>query len=92
MPVPGRTLAEHAAEWFRAGGRTAERYPTENSGSTSAPWNGYRQAKRLVARNINRSCPGKTLVGVGRFELPASSSRTKRAAKLRHTPATAYVL
>ncbi len=26
------------------------------------------------------------LVGVGRFELPASSSRTKRAAKLRHTP------
>ena len=25
-------------------------------------------------------------VGVGRFELPASSSRTKRAAKLRHTP------
>jgi ornithine cyclodeaminase/alanine dehydrogenase-like protein (mu-crystallin family) len=23
---------------------------------------------------------------VGRFELPASSSRTKRAAKLRHTP------
>jgi hypothetical protein len=26
------------------------------------------------------------LVGVGRFELPASSSRTKRAAKLRYTP------
>jgi hypothetical protein len=25
-------------------------------------------------------------VGVGRFELPASSSRTKRAAKLRYTP------
>jgi hypothetical protein len=30
-----------------------------------------------------------TWVGVGRFELPASSSRTKRAAKLRHTPPTA---
>ena len=30
------------------------------------------------------------LVGVGRFELPASSSRTKRAAKLRYTPPTAY--
>jgi hypothetical protein len=29
---------------------------------------------------------GPELVGVGRFELPASSSRTKRAAKLRHTP------
>ena len=27
-----------------------------------------------------------TCVGVGRFELPASSSRTKRAAKLRYTP------
>ena len=30
--------------------------------------------------------PGFCWVGVGRFELPASSSRTKRAAKLRYTP------
>jgi hypothetical protein len=29
------------------------------------------------------------LVGVAGFEPAASSSRTKRAAKLRHTPATA---
>ena len=31
-----------------------------------------------------------TWVGVAGFEPAASSSRTKRAAKLRHTPATAY--
>src|ERR1700729_3901765 len=31
-------------------------------------------------------CMPSELVGVGRFELPASSSRTKRAAKLRYTP------
>ncbi len=30
-----------------------------------------------------------TLVGVAGFEPAASSSRTKRAAKLRHTPPTA---
>jgi Phage integrase family len=30
-------------------------------------------------------------VGVGRFELPASSSRTKRAAKLRYTPPVRYL-
>jgi hypothetical protein len=30
-----------------------------------------------------------TWVGVAGFEPAASSSRTKRAAKLRHTPATA---
>ena len=33
-----------------------------------------------------------TWVGVGRFELPASSSRTKRAAKLRYTPLTAQAV
>ena len=35
-------------------------------------------------------CQAGELVGVAGFEPAASSSRTKRAAKLRHTPATAY--
>jgi hypothetical protein len=38
-----------------------------------------------VSRFRDHQMPSE-LVGVGRFELPASSSRTKRAAKLRYTP------
>ncbi len=38
-----------------------------------------------VSRSGGDHMPSE-LVGVGRFELPASSSRTKRAAKLRYTP------
>jgi hypothetical protein len=46
----------------------------------------YTQQQKGHLHGMQMTCE---LVGVGRFELPASSSRTKRAAKLRHTPPTA---
>ena len=64
-------------------------------------WSGWREPSALVPRassripaiHSKRMAPTRTLwepfslVGVAGFEPTASSSRTKRATKLRHTPA-----
>jgi hypothetical protein len=44
----------------------------------------------LAGGGLMACCQAHELVGVAGFEPAASSSRTKRAAKLRHTPPTAY--
>jgi hypothetical protein len=50
----------------------------------------YRKQIRPIEKATREVCEWPlTLVGVAGFEPAASSSRTKRAAKLRYTPLTA---
>jgi hypothetical protein len=48
-----------------------------------------RRASMRARQTTIRALTLVNVVGVAGFEPAASSSRTKRAAKLRHTPATA---
>src|SRR3954453_18456267 len=57
-----------------------------------APKIRHRKLQRHHARVTEYRVTCDKRVGVGRFELPASPSRTKRAAKLRYTPARADLI
>ncbi len=43
-------------------------------------------ARDLVKSEMFRAIPREVVVGAGRFELPTSWSRTKRATRLRYAP------
>ena len=60
-------------------------YGGQHHEALAAALTGRGLAVRWVRLPEVRSAGG-SVVGLGRFELPASSSRTKRAAKLRHSP------
>jgi hypothetical protein len=54
--------------------------------SKNSPKQCLQNRSRPVLRDGDRPWPAGLLVGVTGFEPMASSSRTKRATKLRHTP------
>jgi hypothetical protein len=63
--------------------------PDERTTASKVRRNMTAAARGAWARHLRRSRVASDLVGVAGFEPAASSSRTKRAAKLRHTPLTA---
>ena len=75
---------EHADDRQRDRDATGQA-PEPHDQSAERALTGRGPAVRWVRLPEVRSAGG-SVVGLGRFELPASSSRTKRAAKLRHSP------
>src|SRR5215468_11997774 len=80
--VTGEPSALKDARWVRREAARKRPAPT--------PGTGPRRAAHPVTGSDEATCDGRkwpvTWVGVAGFEPAASSSRTKRAAKLRHTP------
>src|SRR4051795_3645686 len=61
----------------------SDREPVFSQISPKTPWETVKGQSLIRG---NRPWPAATLVGVAGFEPTTSSSRTKRAAKLRYTP------